>query len=469
MVRDKVKRLRVKSSTNMGAAILLVLVLVVMISLLSERHYLRWDVTLAGEHTLSEKTLQVLKTVNEPVEIKAFVREGYPDSEEAERLLSAYHYRAPNITFTLIDPERNPAVARRYHVRSVNTFVMEGYERAQTVKIADEESITNGLLRLSQGESHEVYWVTGHGEREFTGPAQESLSIIQENLSKENYRFEKLNLLQEDIPRDASLLIVAAPLKPFFPEEVESIKRYLREGGSVLIFLEPFNDAGLEEFLKTHGILIAPDMIVDKLSRVMGGDYLLPMVANYGFHEITKDFRLTSFFHMARSVREAQEDPEGITLMSLASTSASSWAETDRKGLDQGRVAFDGDDRQGPLSLAVIAELELPAREEMNENGNGPEESSQIRGKGKLVVYGDVDFASNRFFNFSGNGDLITNTINYLVGRGNLITIQKKHRPVEALMLNRGQGQALFWIPVVLIPLLVLAVGMTVWHGRRSR
>ena len=469
MLREKLEKLKVKSSSNMAAAILLVLVLVVMITLLSERHYLRWDLTLTGEHTLSEKTLQVLKTINEPVEIKAFVREGYPDSEEAERLLSAYHYKAPNITFSLIDPERNPAIARRYHVRSVNTFVMEGYRRSQTVRIADEESLTNGLIRLSKGESHDVYWVTGHGEREFTGTEPESLRFIQENLSKENYRFEKLNLMQKDIPRDASLLIVAAPRKPLFPEEVESLKRYLIEGGSVLIFLEPFEDAGLEEFLKAHGILIAPDIIVDKLSRVMGGDYLLPMVANYGFHEITEDFRLTSFFYMARSVREAQKEPEGITLTSLASTSANSWAETDRKALDEGRVAFDSDDRQGPLSLAVIAELELPVGEEMDEDGNRPEELNPITGKGKLVVFGDIDFASNRFCSFSGNGDLITNTINYLVGRGDLITIQKKHRPVEALMLNRGQGQALFWVPVVFIPLLVLALGIAVWHRRRSR
>ena len=36
----------------------------VFMSLLAERHYLRWDLTLTEEHTLSEKTLQVLETIS---------------------------------------------------------------------------------------------------------------------------------------------------------------------------------------------------------------------------------------------------------------------------------------------------------------------------------------------------------------------------------------------------------------------
>ncbi|HUU81114.1 MAG TPA: hypothetical protein VMW90_06675, partial [Acidobacteriota bacterium] len=57
------KKLGLISSSHMTAAILLVLVLIVIITLLSERHYFRWDLTSLSEHTLSEKTLQVLKSI----------------------------------------------------------------------------------------------------------------------------------------------------------------------------------------------------------------------------------------------------------------------------------------------------------------------------------------------------------------------------------------------------------------------
>jgi ABC-type uncharacterized transport system involved in gliding motility auxiliary subunit len=462
--------LRLKSSSNLSAAILLVLALAVVITLLSERHYLRWDLTATGEHTLSEKTIQVLETIDEPVHIKAFSREGHPDADEVERLLGAYHYAAPEITYELIDPDRNPRVTRRYNIRSLNSMVLEGYGRTQTVKLAEEEQITNGLIRLSKSESRACYWVSGHGERTFEGGEAGDLSSLREDLSDENYRFEELYLMKRDVPGDATVVVVAAPEKPLFPEEVESLRSYLEDGGSLLVFLEPFRDGGLRSFLADYGIRVSEDVIVDKMSRVMGGDYLLPMVAEYGSHEITRDFRLTSFFELARSVEAAEETEPNIEATPLAMTSPESWAETDLKALDRGQVSFDPEeDRKGPLSLAAISEIRPPLKKAEEEGEEGSQAPDGPGGEGKLVVFGDADFASNKYFHTSGNADFILNTLNYLAGREDLITIQKKHRDVEALMLNREQGMLVFWIPVVVIPLCVLILGTVVFLRRRSR
>ncbi len=466
------KKLKLKSSSNMTAAILLVLVLLVFATLLSERHYFRWDLTSTDEHSLSDKTIQVLKNVKTPVTIKAFVRAGFQEAEDAKRLLSAYRYKAPTITYELIDPEKNPAITRRYNVKSINTFVLEGFNRSQTIKIADEEHVTNALIRLIESNIQKVYWLTGHGERPFKGTGPESLGMMHDTLGKENYEFLELNLTQKDIPPDTSLVIVAAPVKQLFPAEITSLRKYLNRGGRVMLFLEPFYDGGLQAFLKSYGILITDDIIVDKMSRVMGGDYLLPMVANYGNHEITRDFRLTSLFEMARSVQPADEPNENTTVIALAFTSPNSWSETDRQSLDTGRVQFDKNDRQGPISLAAIAEIEPPVKKvstEKDSKDSKKNEADNINGKGKLVVFGDVDFASNKRLKLAGNEDFITNTINYIVGRGNLITIKKKHKPVEPLVLTQAHARLAFWIPVVIMPLLVLVSGIVIWYRRRSR
>jgi len=453
----------------MTAAILLILVSVVIITLLSERHYLRWDLTWTGEHSLSGKTIQLLKSVQQPIAIKAFVRIGFKEAEDAKKLLSSYTYHTPHITYELIDPERNPALARRYNVKNINTFVLEGYERSQTIRIADEESITNALLRLIKGESQKVYWVSGHGERVFRGSEADTLSRLQQELSNENYEFSGINLMREDIPQDASLVVVSAPDKPLFPEEVTSLKNYLDQGGRIIIFLEPFNDAGLKDFIQHYGIKITDDIVVDTLSRVMGGDYLVPMVANYGAHDITKDFRLTSLFYTARTVEPGDELKSGLTAAALAYTSPDSWSETDIQSLDAGAVPDNEGDRKGPLSLATIVELEPPIKKVAEEKREESSQENKITGKGKLVVFGDVDFASNRFFDIAGNGEFMLNTINYLVGREELITIRKKHKPIEPLMLTRTQGRMLFWLPVVVMPLIVLLLGIVVWYRRRSR
>ena len=463
------ERLRLVSSSHMTAVILLILALLVIITLLSERHYLRWDLTWTGQHSLSDKTIQLLKSVQQPIEIKAFVRVGFKEAEDAKKLLSSYSYHTHHITFELIDPERNPAVARRYNVKNINTFILEGYGRPQTIRIADEEAITNALLRLIRGETHKVYWVTGHGERVFKGSEAQTLSRLQQELSNENYEFSEINLMLEDIPQDASLVIVSAPDKPLFPEEVTSLKKFLERGGCIIIFLEPFNDAGMADFLQCYCIQITNDIVVDTLSRVMGGDYLLPMVANYGTHDITKDFRLTSLFYTARTVTPGEELRRGLTASALAYTSPDSWSETDIQSLDAGAVPDSNGDRKGPLCLATIVELEPPIKKVAEEKRKESSQENKITGKGKLAVFGDVDFASNRFFDIAGNGEFMLNTINCLVGREELITIRKKHKPIEPLMLTQTQGRMVFWLPVVVMPLVVLVLGIVVWYRRRSR
>jgi hypothetical protein len=167
--------------------------------------------------------------------------------------------------------------------------------------------------------------------------------------------------MQKEIPEDASLVVVAAPEKRF------SLRRW-KPSRSISTRRKPshlsrtFRGWRAQGVPESYGIQTSGDIVVDKMSRVMGGDYLIPMVANYGVHEITKDFRLTSFFPLARSIEAGSEKKKGVTVTVLAFTSPESWAETDRIALDQGRVALDNRDRSGPLSLAVVAELEPPRK-----------------------------------------------------------------------------------------------------------
>jgi len=462
---DKMTFFRLKASSNMTVAILLVLVLAVVVSLLSDRHYFRWDLTASGEHTLSDQTLQALKTIAEPVKVTAFVKEPSEEASNLRKLLAAYQYRLKGMSLDFVDPDRNPALTRQYEIQELNTVILEGFGRSQTVKTPDEGALTNALVRLSKGRTEKVYWIMGHGERPFKSAQPESLSTIHKNLSGQGFQFEELNLAQKDIPSDAAMVVVAAPEKPLFPEEVTSLKRFLNKGGSVLVFLEPYQDGGLKDFLKEYGIVISSDIVVDKMSRVMGGDFLLPMIVTYGDHEITRNFRLLSFFSLARSVEvDKAVKKKGLTLTNLAFTSQESWAETDREALNQGKARLDPEDRQGPISLAVVVELDPKEAK-----GEESKEEDKITGEGKLVVFGDADFASNKFVSLAGNSELLANTINYLAGRKDLITIPEKQRPTDHLMLTRNQGLLLFWIPVVAIPLLVLLLGVVAWRRRRSR
>jgi hypothetical protein len=183
----------------------------------------------------------------------------------------------------------------------------------------------------------------------------------------------------------------------------------------------------------------------------MGGDYLMPVIARYGVHPITDGFKAATFFPTARSLRLSPgERGMGPSVRALAYTSEGSFGETDLALLKKGRAAPDGNDPRGPLVAAAIAEY--------------PDKSKG----GTLVVFGDADFMTNGFFKLSANGELMINTLNYLLRQEALSGEKpKKKEETKPLVLTRSQGSVLFFLPVLIIPGLFFAAGIYVFRRMR--
>ncbi len=468
-------------------SVLLFFGIIVFVALIGQRHPWRVDLTETGTYTLSEQTRKILDSLHEPVKITAFFAAGSPERQEAEDLLETYAYHTPKISYRFVDPDRDPGLARRYQVEDYGTLVLQGYGRKQTIMNADEESLTNAILKLTQKGQKRVYFLLGHGEHSIDDLNKQGYSSFKAALEKENYAVATLNLMHnKEVPRDAAVVVIAGPRKPLFAAEQRSLKRYLERGGRAMICLDPTFDGGLAGFVVSYGIELHNDDVIDKLSRVFGGSYLMPVVTQYGFHEITDGFDLATFYPEARSVRIAKKKPANVELTVLASTSENAWAETDLNKLAQGEASFDeGKDLAGPVPLMVLAQIRLAGSSEHHgpgsrspspktdatstEKRNGATGARNTVRKAYLLVCGDSDFADNTHFGLSGNGDLALNIIDYLAQEEALITIEGRKSKSRPLVLTRQQGEALFWIPLLLIPLLVLGAGLLVYRVRRKQ
>jgi ABC-type uncharacterized transport system involved in gliding motility auxiliary subunit len=449
------------------------------LALIAERHPWRVDMTESGSFTLSEQTRNILSSLDQPIDIKAFYATAAPEETKARDLLETYRYASPRISYAFIDPDRQPDEARRYEVRTYGTLVLEGYGKKQTVQNADEESITNALFKLSRNEEKKVYFLIGHGEHPIEKSEKEGYSSAREALEKENYAVADLNLLQQaQVPADAAAVIVAGPEKPLFPQEVTSLKSYLDSGGKLMVLLDPYRDGGLRQFLKDYGVELADDVVIDKLSRVFGGSYLMPVVMQYGPHRITENFDLATFYPEARSVTPAKEPPPGVQVVILASTSENAWAEKNLEMLKRGEASFDEkEDTPGPVPLVVISEIDLKstkAGEPLNAAVEQPEESSANQDQPRrnqtfLLVAGDSDFADNTYFGLSGNGDFFLNMVNFLAEEQNLITIKPSGKLHQPVLMTQTQAWIVFLIVLVLMPLVVLLSGLAVYRVRRSQ
>ena len=95
------------------------------------------------------------------------------------------------------------------------------------------------------------------------------------------------------------------------------------------------------------------------------------------------------------------------------------------------------------------------------------EEGPQQDRKTRLVVIGDSDFASNSFFGMVGNGDLFRNSVSWLAEDEELVAIGPKARDTRLVQLSATEVSSIFYITVIIMPLIVLAAGFAMWWRRR--
>ena len=441
-----------KSKIGLGVITLLGVCIAIALIMVAQRHFFRIDLTQVGRYSLTPYSAKIAAKLKEPVSIKAFYGEGQPEREKAREALELYRSKNPRLQVEFIDPTRKPAIAREYDIRSYGTLILISGTKRQTIHGIEEEAITNALSRLASPGAWTYFLLTGHGEKRAEDSGPEGLSLLAQTLEKEGVKFQSLNLIKgEKIPADASAILVMGPAKDLFPDEIKELTAYLNQGGRLILALEPEKDGGCAPLLKNYGISLTNNIIVDKLSKVMGGDYLMPVIAQYGIHPITDGFKLVTFFPTARALTlEKQEKTAGPAPKPLAFTSAESFAETNFAMLKQGRAQLDGKDVRGPLVVAAIVE------------------NIKKADQGTLVVFGDADFVANAFFKLAGNSEFFINTLHYLFKQETLSGgAPKKKEETKPLFLTRTQGYVLFFLPVVIIPGIFFATGIFVFRRMR--
>ena len=148
-------------------------------------------------------------------------------------------------------------------------------------------------------------------------------------------------------------------------------------------------------------------------------------------------------------------------------TTAEGWGETDLENL--ARVELGDEDLAGPVSLGVAVSAQKPAATEEGGSAEGGAERDSPAPLGeRLVVIGDATFATNGQLQNVGNVTLVSNALNWLVERESLVGIAAKTPESVSLSLNAGQMSRIFWLTVVGLPALVVALGIFVYRRRRS-
>lgn len=269
----------------------------------------------------------------------------------------------------------------------------------------------------------------------------------------------------------------------------ERLKQHLDGGGSALCLVN-FQGEDLAPALKDWGIEVKPATIIVH-ERIEGGEanandfieqarrepYVF-VLNEFGDHPVTAPLRsLDAAMVPMVQVKKAATVPAGVTVTQIIPIpqSPKAWGETDLSSLQPPPgtrrqpppPAFDpAADAAAPLFAGAVAETQ---------------------GKGRLVVIGSQNFASNTLVNlpdpemlrkakpmvvsrFPGNGELVTNSVFWLARNEKMIALSPSAMDTARIEpIPAGQlGFLKIGVVLIALPLMAVAAGIAVWMNRRG-
>lgn len=432
-----------------------------MLGFLSTRYHERFDWSESGVHTLSDQTLSLLGGLESDVDVLVLVAK--PDEAPIRALLDRYVHESDRFRVDYADPNVRPGLLEEYAIspeelgRALLVLGI-GEERVRVSEIG-EEPVTNALVKLTRQGEKVVYFLEGHGERAVgaeAGATRDGYARAADALRNENYRVETLLLASlADVPEDADAVVVADARRPLLAEEVEALERYLARGGALMALVDPRSEGDWPERLALWGVELGDDVVIDR-TLALFGRATTPLAGAYDpEHEITRGMREPALFHEVRSVTPSEAGAEAFT--QLVFTGESSWAERDLERMDlSNEVAFDGEDIAGPVPVAVVGRPSVSALEV--EEATAPP---------RLAVFGDADFAANEYLDAYLNRDLFVNTVNWLIGDVEAISIRPNLSRASSFQLSQAQFFTIRSLSLFVFPEAIAALGVFAWWSRR--
>ena len=432
--------------------------ILIVINLLVYQNPSHVDFTEDQQNTLAPQTIQALATLPYKVTAIGFFTTNTP-TDTAQKLLTNYKSNSKGkFDYRFVDPNADPLLARQYGVTGDGKIVLTMGKSSETATSASETDIDQALILLISPQQRVIYFLTGHGEPDINSTDTTALSRARSTLESKNYTVKTLNLASENkIPDDAKAIIVAGPTDPLLDQEVVLLKAYLEKGGSLIVLEDPTpftkfgtNPDPLANYLKTDwGITLENDVVIDLTSQ----QPLNAISSSYNSTApITQHMTAVTIMPQARSLTVSKSAPQNITDTALILTSQNSWGETNLASIQNNQqISFDqATDIAGPLTIAASGE-----------NSNT---------KGRLVVFGNSVFATDKGFDAYANGDIFINSVDWAAQQGNLINITPR-TPISRTF--NPPNQLIFLLillsSAIIIPGLIVVAGFSTWLARRRQ
>ncbi len=429
--------------------LLLFLSIIGLLAWLSVRYEVQSDWSDNNYNTLSEASSKLLSTLDQPIIIDAFVREGNLQREAIRDIFARYQRNKSDITLNFINPDTDPQRVRDEGISVEGELVIHYANKRENLQRVTEESVTNALQRLARSDERWIVFLSGHGERDPFGEANFHLGAWGEQLQKKGFKLHRANLSTlPEIPLNTAVLVIADPQTELLLGELAMVQLYVENGGNLLWMIEPEQLQNLTPLAEQLAIRPLSGTLVDSAGQLLGlTDPRFAIVSEYPNHPITAAMESVTLFPQTGGfeIIDGSDWQHSVIL----STLERSWLEQDEI-LDV--VNFDVErDHPGPIILGSAITRQQQDRQQ------------------RVVVVHDADFLSNTYIGNGGNIDLGLNIINWLSHDDRFIAIPAKTSQDNHLELTVTAQAIIGFAFLIVIPGLLLIAGIWIWLKRRAR
>lgn len=388
-----------------------------------------WVWTASDRYVLSGRDVSVLAALQQPVHIRAFFPAGSVSAEELASWAGMLSSHTDRLSWSFHDPAQEPQLAAEFGVRGSHGTLHLASDVA--TKRVEWPVTLDGLvaaLVVVQGTSdHQLCWLAGHGESDPDDAIDPSAhGLFAEELDRWNYDVVPVSTRNPAAFGDCDVLALVRPRVVLQSDEGQWLKQRLLDGLPLLILLEPGEAEPLGGALVDLGLRFDEHTVhIDNRSTVLGIDdpaMLWISRADLGNHHVVRDLQSPIVFPLARALH-------------TTSTGAARWAPL----LTQ----------DGGVVLAAAGEISHPD------------------GLARAVVFGDSDFASNRFIGWGANRDVVGNAVAWLVGESAQVGV--RNGDPEILTIGSQSAGAVAFVTLVFLPGAVAIAGWWTLRRRRGR
>ncbi|MEM9081281.1 MAG: Gldg family protein [Verrucomicrobiota bacterium] len=356
----------------------------------------------------------------------------------------------------------DPSLTKFIPLEDLILFRTDSNNQRRPVGYQIEDRISTALLSLAEGQPRKLYFLADKSPLDSSGP-ETPWDVLSDTLRRQNLLLVPIEIAQiVTIPTDAEGVVVVSPAYDFDDRELAILEEYFsRPGAAFFACLDPAHRPDrLRAFLRRHGITPNNDRILTvsnsrTLSRIPAL-FTTFEGTNEGLHGQATTFEGPT---CSLSVREMAEDlaSQNITPIILIQSAENYWGETRFRELGSLPSFDSSEDLKGNPGLPIAA---------ASISGDATSDEAAAAAS-RMVVIANVHFLHPDRLR-EEQLDFVKNSINWLIGRENLVGVGPRGLRTYKLNLVSPEVSFLNRLNLFILPASLLFIGLLVWNNRRA-